>query len=94
MNGFQGLRIGFSRYYGPPAVETTQGVSDSVKQPKHYEILPDVETLDVIKALVPDFVSYCEGNAIKYLTRWRKKGGVEDLRKCKMYLEWMIEEEE
>lgn len=36
-------------------------------------------------------IGFFEGNAIKYLTRWRDKGGVEDLRKAKHYIEKLIE---
>lgn len=35
---------------------------------------------------------YAEGNATKYLTRWRKKNGVQDLRKSMHYLEKLLEE--
>lgn len=36
-------------------------------------------------------IGFFEGNAIKYLTRWRDKGGVEDLHKAKHYIEKLIE---
>lgn len=32
-----------------------------------------------------------EAMALKYLMRWRKKGGVQDLRKAKHYIELLIE---
>jgi hypothetical protein len=35
----------------------------------------------------------CTGNAIKYLFRWKKKGGVEDLRKATWYIQKMINHE-
>jgi hypothetical protein len=35
----------------------------------------------------------CTGNAIKYLYRWKKKGGVEDLRKAIWYIQKMINHE-
>jgi hypothetical protein len=38
-------------------------------------------------------IGYMEGNAIKYLTRWRSKGGIEDLRKAKHYIDLLIEME-
>ena len=34
---------------------------------------------------------YLEGNATKYLARWRKKNGVQDLEKAEHYLEKLIE---
>ena len=36
-------------------------------------------------------LGFCEGNAVKYLTRWRAKGGVEDLRKARHYIDLLIE---
>lgn len=38
-------------------------------------------------------IGYFEGCAIKYLTRWRDKGGIEDLRKAQHYIEKLIEVE-
>jgi len=37
---------------------------------------------------------YFTGNCVKYVSRWRDKGGVEDLRKAIHYLEKLIEIEE
>ena len=39
-------------------------------------------------------LGYLEGTAIKYLTRFRKKNGVEDLKKAKHFIEKLIEVEE
>jgi hypothetical protein len=36
-------------------------------------------------------IPFCEGNAIKYLVRWREKGGVADLEKAKHYIDLLIE---
>ena len=36
-------------------------------------------------------LSYLEGNVVKYVTRHRKKGGVDDIRKAIHYLELIIE---
>ncbi len=36
-------------------------------------------------------LGFCEGNVVKYVTRWRAKGGVADLEKAKHYLELLIE---
>ena len=37
------------------------------------------------------FAGYIRGNVIKYLARYPKKGGVEDLRKARHYLDKLIE---
>ncbi len=39
-------------------------------------------------------LGFCEGCAIKYITRWRSEGGLEDLRKAIHYLELIISMEE
>ena len=39
------------------------------------------------------FCGYLQGNAIKYLARYRSKGGIEDLRKARHYIEKLIEAE-
>lgn len=36
-------------------------------------------------------LGFFEGNVVKYVTRWRGKGGVEDLRKARHYLDKLIE---
>jgi hypothetical protein len=38
-------------------------------------------------------IGYMEGAVIKYLTRWRNKNGVEDLKKARHYLDLLIEME-
>lgn len=69
-------------------------MSEAVDRPEHY-IKGGLECIDVIKAVTGDkFEGFLEGNAIKYLWRWKDKNGVEDLKKCRRYLDWMIEEEE
>ena len=39
-------------------------------------------------------MDYCLGNVIKYVSRWRKKGGAEDLKKAQVYLSWAVESAE
>lgn len=39
------------------------------------------------------FCGFLTGNVVKYVSRWRQKGGVEDLRKAKHYIEKLIEVE-
>lgn len=36
-------------------------------------------------------LTYCESSAIKYLCRWRDKGGLEDLKKAKHFIDMLIE---
>jgi hypothetical protein len=36
-------------------------------------------------------ISYLAGNAIKYLTRYKKKGGAEDIKKARHYCDLVLE---
>lgn len=38
-------------------------------------------------------IGFAEGCAIKYLTRWKDKGGIEDLRKARHFIDLLIEYE-
>lgn len=59
---------------------------DTVTRPKHYAGLTP-EPIDVIESWG---LGYHEGNVLKYVSRWRAKGGVEDLRKAAEYLRRLI----
>ena len=39
-------------------------------------------------------LSFCEGNVVKYITRWRHKDGLKDLEKAKHYIELLMELED
>jgi hypothetical protein len=41
--------------------------------------------------IVSNNLGYLEGNIIKYISRWKDKGGVADLRKAQHYLAKLIE---
>ena len=59
----------------------------------HY-VNMGVQPWDAMKSwLTPEqFQGFLQGNSIKYLARWQSKGGVEDLRKARHYLDKLIEE--
>lgn len=60
--------------------------------PNHYKS-SNMECIDALaETLGSDGIkSFCKGNVIKYLWRYEKKNGVEDLKKAKWYLEKLIE---
>ena len=41
--------------------------------------------------IVANNLGYLEGNVVKYISRWRDKGGMDDLAKAKHYIEKLIE---
>ncbi len=53
----------------------------------HYQS-KTIQPWDYISA---NGLGYFEGNIVKYVSRWRDKGGVEDLRKAAHYLQKLIE---
>lgn len=65
---------------------------DAVNHPSHYAD-KDIEVIDYIfDTLTPEeSTGYCVGNVLKYVSRWRKKGGAQDLEKAAVYLKWAIE---
>jgi hypothetical protein len=54
---------------------------------RHYKDLA-IQPVEYIHA---NGIGYFEGNVIKYVSRWRQKGGIEDLRKARHYIELLIE---
>ena len=44
--------------------------------------------------IVTNGLGFLDGNVVKYVSRYRSKGGVEDLRKAQHYLAKLIEVEE
>ena len=62
--------------------------------PNHYK-QGKVECIDCIESATSNltgFEGFCTGNAIKYLYRWKQKGGVTDLEKARWYLNRMLGE--
>ena len=53
--------------------------------PEHYK--SSIQPIEFIEANNLDFF---EGNIVKYVSRWRKKNGLEDLKKAQWYLERLV----
>ena len=69
-------------------------MNDLVNHPPHYT-QGGVECIDAIASATAHLQgqeAYCTAAAIKYLWRWKLKGGVEDLRKARWYIERIISE--
>lgn len=68
---------------------------DNVNHPSHYKSETGLEVIDVIRAFTEDMnglEGYYTGNVLKYMCRWKKKNGLEDLKKARVYLNWLIDE--
>ena len=69
---------------------------NNINHPAHY-CQGGIECIEAIKAATIGLVgmeAVCTANAIKYLWRWKRKNGTEDLRKARWYLDRLIKEEE
>lgn len=69
---------------------TEKGANATQVGGQHYAAKP-IQPWDFIAA---NGLGYFEGNVVKYLSRWRDKGGVQDLHKAAHYLQKLIEIEE
>lgn len=70
---------------------------DYVDHPNHDQSSKGMEVIDVIDAFTENLtgvVAFDIGCAIKYMCRWKKKNGTEDLRKAIWYLEHAIKKTE
>lgn len=67
---------------------------DPVNHPQHYQGKGGMEVINVIEAFT-DGLNGIEatdtGNIIKYACRWKKKNGIEDLKKLVYYANHLIE---
>jgi hypothetical protein len=69
---------------------TCETVEDALSKQvagNHYKDMP-IQPVEFIHA---NALGYFEGNVVKYISRWRKKGGMADLEKAKHYVELLIE---
>jgi len=55
--------------------------------PQHYK----QGNIEVIDFILDQKFSYLEGNIIKYVSRYKYKNGLEDLKKAQWYLERLID---
>lgn len=62
------------------------GVGGPPPNSSHYDV--PIQPWDYIAA---NHLGFFEGNVVKYVTRWKSKGGVEDLQKARHYLDKLIE---
>ena len=65
-----------------------------VSHPDHYKSDAGLEVIDVIEAFTSNLngvEATDTGNIIKYICRWKKKNGLQDLKKARWYLDHLIE---
>jgi len=57
-----------------------------MRTPDHYDM--KIQPVDYIML---NNLGFCEGNVVKYISRWREKGGIADLKKAKHYIDMLID---
>ena len=74
--------------------ETVTELHDSVNNPSHYQGRYGMQSIDALRNfMTPEQLKgFYLGNALKYQLRFQKKNGLEDLKKARKNLEWLIEE--
>lgn len=56
----------------------------------HYKKMP----IQPLEFIIKNGLNFCQGSVIKYVTRYKDKNGIEDLKKARHYIDVMIEMEE
>ena len=72
--------------------------ASTVKNPSHYAGDGMIECMDAMRSMMsgeeyalPPIAAYWWGCSFKYLWRWRRKGGTEDLEKCRQCVTYLLE---
>jgi hypothetical protein len=67
----------------------------NVEHPSHYNS-GNIECIDALASALSkeEMFGFCIGNAIKYLWRHQHKGKIEDLKKARFYIDWVISNSE
>ena len=60
---------------------------DSPTSPGHYKN----GSIQPIEYILANDLGFCEGNVVKYITRWQYADGVTDLKKAKQYIQFLID---
>ncbi len=53
----------------------------------HYK----TKAIQPVEYIHANNLGFCEGNVVKYITRWRDKNGIKDLEKARHYLDILIQ---
>jgi hypothetical protein len=88
MGQFEDSLAGFQQHHnGKP--QTGSSALDVQVGGSHYKDMK----IQPAQFILANNIGWGEGCAIGYLSRWRQKGGIDDLRKAKHSIDLVIEEE-
>ena len=82
-----------SKENGTWSISSDGEIFDKVTNPKHYKGINGLEVIEVHKNFLTkeELRGYYKGNTLKYMLREGKKNGIEDLKKARKHLDWLIE---
>jgi hypothetical protein len=67
--------------------ETIKEAMDVQVGGNHYKDMK----IQPIEFTMKNNLNFCQGNIIKYVTRYKHKNGIEDLKKAKHYIDLLIQ---
>ena len=94
IDGYYMPNYKFDNKYIEKYLKHNKPKEDIVNHPSHYQSNQGIEVIQVIGAFTEDLVgmeAVCTANVLKYVCRWKKKNGIEDLKKAEWYLKKLID---
>lgn len=87
-NDHQGLIWCHSSLFILKETPVSLEVTEDIERPQRY----NKGSIEVWDFILDQSMGFLEGNIIKYISRYKEKGGIKDLEKAKVYLDKLIEE--
>lgn len=85
--GRDGCLVCFHRSVKPATVEDARTVFLPLDRGSdHYK----KNAVEPIEYILIHRLNFCEGNVVKYITRWKERGGLDDLKKAAHYIDFLI----
>lgn len=79
-----------SKVGSPPSGGSAVSALHHQEGGSHYK----EKAIQPVEYCMANGIGFMEGSVIKYVTRWKDKGGVQDLKKARHFLDLLIENEE
>jgi hypothetical protein len=73
----------------PKKTESEKTASEIQVGGNHYKNIK----IQPVQYALENNLNFCQGNVVKYITRYKDKNGLEDLKKAKHYIDLLIEHE-
>ena len=76
------------------SVSELNNMEDMVNSPSHYADgkIECIEAIEEATKGLQGMEAVCTANVMKYIWRWKKKNGIEDLKKARWYLNRLIDD--